>query len=66
MYCHSVFLRFLGSVSLAPQEKTEEVAVFLIDVDLVEHSLYVAGKCYRFLSEATQDADQGVCQIGSL
>ena len=49
MYSHSVFLQFFCGVSLAPPEKTEEVAVFLIDVDLVEHSLYVAGKMLQVL-----------------
>ena len=38
---------------VAPPVKMEEVALFLIDVDLVEHALYIAGECQRFLSEVT-------------
>lgn len=40
--------------------------MFFIDVDLVEHALDVTGECHRFLSETTQDTNQGVRQIGAL
>ena len=40
--------------------------MFFINVDLVEHALYVTGECHRFLSETTQDTNQGVRQIGAL
>ena len=39
--------------------------MLFIDVDLVEHALYVTSECYRFLSETTQDTNQGVRQIGT-
>ena len=40
--------------------------MFFIDVDLVEHALDVAGERHRFLSETTQDTNQGVRQIRAL
>lgn len=43
---------------VAPPVKMEEVALFLIDVDLVEHALYIAGECQRFLSEITLECEE--------
>lgn len=43
---------------VAPPVKMEEVALFLIDVDLVEHALYIAGECQRFLSEVTLECEE--------
>ena len=40
--------------------------MLFIDVDLVEHALNVTSECHRFLSEAAQDTNQGVRQIGAL
>ena len=44
--------------TVAPPVKMEEVALFLIDVDLVEHALYIAGECQRFLSEVTLECEE--------
>lgn len=43
---------------VAPPVKMEEVALSLIDVDLVEHALYIAGECQRFLSEVTLECEE--------
>lgn len=43
---------------VAPPVKMEEVALFLIDVYLVEHALYIAGECQRFLSEVTLECEE--------
>lgn len=43
---------------VAPPVKMEEVAPSLIDVDLVEHALYIAGECQRFLSEVTLECEE--------
>lgn len=66
MYRHSIFGWLFRGVSLFPPKKAEEVTMFFINVDLVEHALYVTGECHRFLSETTQDTNQGVRQIGAL
>ena len=63
---HSVLGRFAIKVSTLPPEEAKKVAMFWVDMDLVEHALHVTRKGYRLLTESSEYANQVIGEIRTL